>query len=658
MATLLDQPEPPSRRMPGTRAGLRDAAVLVAVAMLLAAAVVTLDGVQRLDDWLRLRAGSHTGELVLTLGLLFLAGGGLALRRMRALSIELRERHQAEARLADFADASSDWMWEMDPDLRFRLVGGNPPPAARRFAERMKDGLSRETGDDAMSDEAWGRHWADIGRKKPFRGLRFRVVVEGGESRYLQLGGKPVSDAEGRFAGYRGTGADVTSEVAAEARARHLALHDPLSGLPNRILLRDRLQQAIAIATRRGELAALLCLDLDRFKEVNETLGHAAGDQLITAVAARLQGAVRESDTVARIGGDEFAIVQIGVPDSDQLAAICQRLLQQVASPVELGGHQFLVSASIGVALIPLHGTRAEELLRNADIALYRAKEEGRSTFCLYQPEMGEALQGRKALEAELRHALAAGELELHYQPQIEAGTRRLVGVEALLRWHHPERGEILPGEFLPHAEASGLILPLGEWVLRTACRQALAWPGMRMSVNLSAAQFRRRDLADVVRRVLEETGLEPRRLELEITENALLHDPQGAFEVLAGLREQGVRVAIDDFGTGYSSFSYLQRFTFDKIKIDRSFVARLGQADDSQAIVRAIIGLGRNLGLSTCAEGVETLDQQAVLAEEGCVELQGYLFSRPLGVAEIDDLIAEWGSTAPALTAVAESFA
>jgi diguanylate cyclase (GGDEF)-like protein len=645
MATLPDQLQPIPHR---SRGGLRDVALLGGIAIVGAAAVITLDGFGRLDGWLRWWGVERASELTLILCLLALAASAIAWRRVRELSLELRQRRWSEALFADFADASSDWLWEMDPDLRFRLVCRDPPPAARRFAERMKDGLVREVDDDAMSDEAWGRQWADIGRKKPFRGLRFRVQAEGGETRYLQLGGKPVVDEEGRFAGYRGTGTDVTSEVAAEARARHLALHDPLSGLPNRILLRDRLQQAIAIATRRGQLAALLCLDLDRFKEVNDTLGHAAGDQLITIMAARLQGAVREADTVARIGGDEFAIVQIGVRDTDEIVAICERLLHQIATPVELGGRQFLVSVSIGVALIPLHGGRAEELLKNADIALYRAKEEGRSTFCLYRPEMGEALQGKRALEAELRHALAAGELGLHYQPQIEARSRRLVGLEALLRWHHPERGEILPGEFLAQTEASGLILPLGEWVLRTACRQALAWPGLRMSVNLSAAQFRRRDLVEFVREVLEETGLEPSRLELEITENALLHDPQGAFEVLEGLRRLGVRVAIDDFGTGYSSFSYLQRFTFDKIKIDRSFVARLGQADDSEAIVRAIIGLGRSLGLSTCAEGVETVDQQALLAEEGCVELQGFLFCRPLEAAEIDGLIAEWGGIAP----------
>jgi diguanylate cyclase (GGDEF)-like protein len=422
--------------------------------------------------------------------------------------------------------------------------------------------------------------------------------------------------------------------------AAFLASHDTLTGLPNRTLFHDRLSQALAQNRRNGGETAVLCIDLDRFKDVNDTLGHAVGDLLLRSAADRLLGCLRETDTLARLGGDEFAISQTRLAQPEGAAVVAQRIVQRLAEPFHLDGHEAIIGCSVGAALSTgVDVYDSETLLRSADLALYRAKEDGRGTFRFFHEDMNARLKARKQLESDLRRALVDGQFQLHYQPQIDLGSGRLVGVEALVRWWHPHRGQILPGDFIPLAEETGLIVPLGEWVLRTACRQATQWPRLNMAVNLSPAQFRVPGLQTTVARVLAETGLPGNRLELEITESILLHDTETTIATLRALKKLGVAVAMDDFGTGYSSLGYLRRFPFDKIKIDRSFVCDVAENNDATAIVRAVVRLGRSLGIRTNAEGVETGTQADFLAGEGCDEVQGYHFGRPMTAADIERL-------------------
>ncbi len=595
-------------------------------------------------DWLFAFSRAHEhyeiDELLALLMVMGVAFCLFAIRRVLQLREEIGRRKASEARFADFAEAASDWFFEIDPQGRFTLVtraggqGTAPIPAA------LREGALWRPDVDMAAPEVVGAHLGDLAARRPFRDFRVRVTGADGQVRHCQISAKPVFDQQDCFLGYRGSGSDVTVEVEAEARAEFLALHDPLTGLPNRVLLYETIERAMALARRTDKRAAVHCLDLDRFKEINDTLGHAAGDLLIRACADRLRELVREIDTVARLGGDEFAVVQVGLDDLNDANVLGRRILERMAEPFQLDGHDVGVTISIGIALVPSDGETPEAILKHADIALYRAKQEGRNTFHFFELGMDSALRARKALEADLRHALERGEFEVHYQPLFHAADRRLSGIEALARWRHPERGLVMPDDFIPLAEETGLIRPLGEWVLRTACQAAAGWPGVELAVNLSPVQFRHQDLIEVVARALRDTGLEPTRLTLEITEGVLLSDPKTALEVLLHLRELGVKIAMDDFGTGYSSLSYLQRFPFDKIKIDRCFVGSVESRRDAHAIVRAIIGLGRSLGIRTCAEGVELIDQMSMLEAEGCDELQGYYFSKPLETAEISALI------------------
>jgi len=405
----------------------------------------------------------------------------------------------------------------------------------------------------------------------------------------------------------------------------------------------DRLAAALERAGRDGSAVAVLCLDLDRFKPVNDTLGHPVGDTLLRTVAERLRSAVRATDLVARLGGDEFAVLQAGHEQPQGAQALAARLVDLVGRSYLIEGHLVNVGASVGVALAPGDGADPDRLLTCADLALYRAKDEGRGAFRLFEPEMDARMQARRALELDLRKALALRELELFYQPQLDLETGRVCGFEALLRWRHPERGLVPPAEFVPLAEEIGLIVKIGEWVLRTACREVAGWPdGIGVAVNVSPAQFKSPKLVDVVRGALEASGLPPSRLEVEITESVLLQDDAGNLATLHRLRDLGVRVAMDDFGTGYSSLGYLRSFPFDKIKIDRSFVRDLPGSADCLAIVRAIAGLGSRLDIATTAEGVETAEQMRRIRAEGCDQIQGYLVSRPVPPAEIPALIAE----------------
>nr|WP_238244779.1 EAL domain-containing protein [Methylobacterium iners] len=438
---------------------------------------------------------------------------------------------------------------------------------------------------------------------------------------------------------------DVTERRRAEARIAHMAHHDALTDLPNRVLFRDRLGEAIARQKRTGERALLLCLDLDHFKTVNDTLGHPAGDELLRGVAVRLAACLREEDVVARLGGDEFAILVGGSEALGSLGVLARRIIADLSRPFRILGQDVHVGASLGLARLPQDGDDPDLLLRNADLALYRAKGAGRGTYRCFEPEMDAQIQARRALEQDLREAFAAGRLAVFYQPLIATGTGRITGFEALLRWKHAARGFVPPAEFVPLAEETGLIGPIGEWVLRTACAEAATWaPQVRIAVNLSPAQFRNRALVETVARALADSGLAPDRLALEITETVLLAENEAHLAILHRLRSLGVRIAMDDFGTGYSSLSYLRSFPFDKIKIDRSFVRELGASAHCAAIVRAVAGLGASLGIVTTAEGVKTPAQLARLRAEGCDEVQGFLFSHPLPVAEARRLLASDG--------------
>jgi diguanylate cyclase len=441
---------------------------------------------------------------------------------------------------------------------------------------------------------------------------------------------------------------DTTERKRAEAQIQYLAHHDALTGLPNRVLFRDRLEQALARARRDGEMVAVLWLDLERFKEVNDTLGHPAGDALLKGVAARLIACMRETDTAARLGGDEFAIVQVGLAQPQGAAALARRFLESLSTPFELGEHRTLTRASLGIAVAPTDGDDPDRLLKNSDIALYRAKVESRGTFRFFEENMNVRLQARRALEQDLHRALAEGQFELHYQPQVRLSDGSLVGFEALLRWRHPEH-EVGPAEFIPVAEESGLILPLGEWVLRQACTEAAGWPrSLKVAVNLSPTQFKHRDLAGLVADVLEETGLDPDRLELEITESIILQDGDATLATLRRLKELGVHISMDDVGTGYSSLSYLRRFPCDKIKIDRSFICGLENSGGDAAIIRAVIALARSLGMTATAEGVETENQLAYLRDEDCNQAQGYYLGRPTPADEVTRMLE--GNPAPFL--------
>ena len=435
---------------------------------------------------------------------------------------------------------------------------------------------------------------------------------------------------------------DVTEQRKIEKQIAYMAHHDTLTGLPNRLLLRKEVDKNLGYV-RRGESLAVLCLDLDHFKNVNDTLGHPVGDALLQVVADRLRDCVRETDIVARLGGDEFAIVQVACEQPVSATALAQRLLDVMSEPFEVEGHQVVIGTSVGIAVAPTDGTEPDKLLKNADMALYRAKGDGRNAFRFFEAAMDAKMQTRRSLEIDLRKALVAGEFELFYQPQVNSKTYEVSGFEALLRWNHPTRGRVTPDQFIELAEETGLIVSIGEWVLRQACSQASTWPTeIKVAINLSPVQFRTRSLVSTVISALAEAGLSPNRLELEITEAVLLQSNAETISVLHQLRQLGVRIAMDDFGTGYSSLSYLRSFPFDRIKIDKSFIRDLAHREDAIAIIRAVAGLGMHLGMATTAEGVETKEELAQVQAEGCTDVQGYFFSEPCAVSELPKLLAE----------------
>jgi diguanylate cyclase (GGDEF)-like protein len=467
------------------------------------------------------------------------------------------------------------------------------------------------------------------------------LTQELGDGRVITITHEPMAGG-----GFVDTFTDATQQRHAEAQIAHMALHDPLTDLPNRALFRERLVGAL-YRVPRGERCAVLCLDLDQFKGVNDTLGHPIGDALLKAVTERLRRIVRQTDTVARLGGDEFAIVQSSVDHPAEATALATRLIRELGAPFEVAGHQVVIGASIGIAVAPGDGMDPDVLLKSADIALYRAKGDGRNRYRYFESEMDAQMQARRELELDLRKAIQGNEFELYFQPLVNLAEERITGFEALLRWNHPKRGMVPPAQFIPLAEEIGLIVQIGEWVLAEACRHAASWPEpLKVAVNISTVQFKGRALVPAVTQALQDSGIEPQRLELEITESVMVHDFDAALAVLHELKKLGVSISMDDFGTGYSSLSYLRAFPFDKIKIDQSFVRELGKKSDCTAIIRAVTGMCDSLGITATAEGVETAQQLDLLHAEKCTEIQGYLVSKPRPARDIPALIGDFGRT------------
>ena len=471
------------------------------------------------------------------------------------------------------------------------------------------------------------------------------LKADGSEIQVLTFGRRV--NFEGRD-GYLVAIVDITERRKAEARIAYMAHHDGLTNLPNRELYQDRLREALERGESEHKRVAVLCVDLDLFKNVNDSFGHPMGDRLLRLVADRLRSQVRGNNLVARLGGDEFAVILPSDVSPNEASDFSSRLIKLLSARYEIDGIEVVIGASIGIALSPGDGETTEELMRNADMALYRAKSDGGGVHRFFEREMDRQAQKRRDMELDLRRAFANGEFELHYQPLVDIAADRISGFESLLRWRHPDKGMISPADFIPIAEDIGLIVSLGEWVLREACAEAAKWPAeIKVAVNLSPVQFRSRNLVQVVISALANSGLSPTRLELEITESLFLAETEANLAILHQLRELGVSISMDDFGTGYSSLSYLRSFPFDKIKIDRSFVKDLAQRSDCVAIVRAISGLGRSLNITTTAEGVETMDQLDWLRAEGCNEVQGFLFSAARPADEIERLLSKFGARA-----------
>ena len=440
---------------------------------------------------------------------------------------------------------------------------------------------------------------------------------------------------------------DITARKHYERRLEHLSFHDELTGLANRALLHDRLTQSLHYAHRSGRLVAVLLVDLDRFKIINDSLGHDFGDQLLCAVTQRLFENVRGADTVARLGGDEFVVLLAEVAEEEDVGLVARKILDNLSRPYQIGNREVIVTASLGISLYPKDSDNGAILIRNADIAMYRAKRDDCSNFCFYAAEMNKQIQETLELEGELRHALERKEFSLHYQPKVDLLRGCIIGSEALVRWRHPQRGLVSPADFIPLAEETGLIVPLGAWVMREACRQARDWqemglPPLGVAVNLSARQFRKGDLPLVVMDILQETGLDPRLLELELTESMVMADPVGAEQTMRALKDMGVCLSLDDFGTGYSSLNYLRRFPVDSLKIDRSFINDVVTDPSGASVVTSIIDIAHNLGLTAVAEGVETREQLKFLSRCDCDMFQGYLFSKPLPAEEFADLLRQ----------------
>jgi diguanylate cyclase (GGDEF)-like protein len=555
--------------------------------------------------------------------------------------------------LRDFEEHAADVLWEIDNEGRFTHVSnrlatlvhgaqGEAPPASLPGLLGLERGA---TGTDASRESLRQALASD----RPFRDIVVPVHTPEGQ-RWWSITAKPVSGEPGRTSGWRGVLSDVTGERRAQQRLQQLAHSDPLTGLANRMVLRERLGRFVGRSAGARVGSALLFIDLDNFKTINDTLGHSVGDSVLQIVAGRLQSVVRERDLLARLGGDEFAIVLSDAGSADEVAAVAQRLLRGLAEPCVAQGVRVTLGASVGIALLPEHGSSIDEALGNADLALYAAKAAGRGRFEFFVPTLGERPRRRLAIEQELRHAVARGQLALKWQPQLDLSSWAPIRAEALLRWRHSELGSIGPAEFIPIAEDCGLIEEIGNWVLLQACSEAMSLPdSVGISVNVSPVQLTRPDFVASVEAALRNSGLPARRLEIEITESVFLDNEPEALANLRQLKQREVRIALDDFGTGYSSLGYLRRFPFDTLKIDSAFTRELQSRSDTLAIVKSIVALARTLGISTVAEAVEEPAELEMLRKAGCGAIQGFVAGRPMPIVELATAVANWTALSPA---------
>ena len=574
--------------------------------------------------------------------------------RMRTESENAEQSDVIGLLLREFETNGSDWLFEIDAHGLLMRVSPRLAEVAGRSRERLiGTRLIAMLGDarlGSVSVAAVAELTRQFAAQRPIRDCIVPVAAAG-ETRWWQLSATPKLDATGHFTGYRGVGADVTEVRAAQDHISRLARYDPLTGLANRGFLRDTITAALRAAHAAGDACALLFIDLDRFKLVNDSIGHHAGDALLREVASRLRAALGEQADIGRLGGDEFAVL-LSHSSTEAAEAASRAIVAGLALPFELDGHVVSIGASVGFAIGPADGASVDLLLRSADLALYEVKGTGRGHACRFVPAIQEKADERRALEFDLRGALERGELALAFQPVVEASDERIVGFEALLRWHHPTLGTIAPLKFIPIAEETRLIVPIGAWVIEEACRWAARWPAaIRIAVNLSPAQFDDRNLAQIVRNALADHRILPERLELEITESLFLHEQPSTTAMLAELKAIGVRFALDDFGTGYSSLGYLHKAEFSRIKIDSSFVQRATTSgNESVAIIRAIVALAGNLGMMTTAEGTETRAEFEAIRALGCHQVQGYLFGRPMSPEAATELALQTRSPRLAL--------
>ncbi len=574
----------------------------------------------------------------------------LALRLVAERTRNEKALRESQQRFRAVVDNSPTQIHIKDLKGRFILIN--------REAEKLF-GVTDEEGRGKTSYDIFPEKMADSFTAHDRAVLETQQAIEEEEEFLLEEGVHtyltvkfPIPDAAGKISAIGAVGTDITKRKRAEAaHIEYIALHDSLTDLPNRFLFHDRLETAVAQSVRSGTMLGLLFLDLDDFKDVNDTLGHDAGDALLKSVAERLTSYLRESDTVARhnttlarIGGDEFTILLTNMAEPAGAATVAERIIEELSRPFTIGGKEIHIGVCIGIAIYPSHGSMAEDLLKKAHLALYRSKAAGRNLYQFYSEQMDSEIRARKDLERDLRAALAENQLSLVYQPQMDIHSGAMVGMEALLRWDHPERGPVSPADFVPVAEATGAIVPIGEWVLRQACAQNKAWreaglPPFAVAVNLSAVQFRQGDLVATVAAALKDAGLDPGALHLEITETVFMQE--GGREMLLDFRRSGIHISLDDFGTGYSSLSYLTRFPVDKIKLDRSFVHNIAHDTSSAAIIKAVVNLGHGLNILVNVEGVETLEELGILKSYGVDEIQGYYYSRPLTADAVPEFVA-----------------
>ena len=550
---------------------------------------------------------------------------------------------------------AADWSWQIDAA---RNLSGVSPRLAHAFRQDAT-ALEGQSFLQLLCGDAWesGNFAAalrtlseKIKARDAFRELILPVTIKG-EPLWWELSGAPVLDARGGFCGFRGTGIDVTAERRSADKINRMARFDTLTGLPNRLHMAESLGEALIAAEQWRSRCAFLIIDLDRFKSVNDTLGHAIGDRLLARVAERLSSLMSDNELCGRLGGDEFGVVMNDAADQGRIDRLAKGIIDQLSHPYEIDNHVVYIGASVGASVGPRDGNNAELLMRSADLALYRAKDLGGGSTFHYEPQLHVEAQERRVMEIALRRALANNELQLHYQPVVSAESGTIEGFEALMRWHNPQLGQVPPLKFIPLAEEARLIGPIGEWALTTACKEAMTWPStMRVAVNVSAEQLHNPNFAQAVTGALQQSGLPPHRLELEVTESVFMTEAPRAIAVLRELLAMGVKLSLDDFGTGYSSLGYLSRTKFSTIKIDRSFVQGAARnAPESVAIIRAVVALADSLGMSTTAEGVETEDELTMIRRLGCRKIQGYLFGRPMPAAEARAL---FGGTAKSAAA------